>query len=87
MAIVPSVQIGWAHEFLDTRGRVAAAFIGVPGSGFVTQSAPFGRDSAIVGIDATIETGTPVAVRLGYTGALSRQGSEQAVSGGIRVAF
>lgn len=84
MALVPSVQVGWAHEFLDVQGKTQAAFLGAMTSPFVVQSAPFGRDSAIIGLRADLQTGGPLTFNIGYAGALSGNSSAQTITGGMR---
>lgn len=84
MAVVPSVQVGWAHEFLDVQAKTQAAFLGATASSFVVQSAPYGRDSAILGLRAELQTGGPLTFHVGYAGALNGNSQAQTITGGLR---
>ncbi len=81
-ALVPALRLGWLHEYADTRASVSAAFPG--GAPFVVRSAPIGRDAAVVGVGATVQTGGPLAVFADYTGTLNGHGNVQNVTGGVR---
>jgi subtilase-type serine protease len=82
--LTPSVQIGWSHEYLDTRSAIRASFIGAPALAFGVQSAPIGRDAAVIGVRAAVDTAGPLAVYASYTGALNGSSNSQAVSAGVR---
>ena len=84
MAVVPSAQLGWLHEYLDTAGTTTASFIGTPGLPFTAQSAPISRNAAVVGVRAVLETKGPLALYASYTGAIRGTGSAQTVSAGFR---
>ena len=65
-------RLGWSHEFADNSARVSASFQGLSGSGFALNSAPIGRDAALVGLGADIKVASwPVAMFVGYGGAFS----------------
>ena len=80
---VPSVQLGWLHEYLDTRGTTTASLIGAPGTQFAVQSAPIGHDAAVIGVRAELETGSRISLYAGYTGALSANSTAQTVTAGL----
>lgn len=82
--VVPSVQVGWAYEMLDTNARVSASFLGVPGSGFVVSNPAFGRNALVVGAQATLETGSPLQVFAGYAAALNSNATTQAITAGLK---
>jgi outer membrane autotransporter protein len=84
MALVPSARLGWLHESLDTRATTTASLLGAP---FTVQSAPAGRDAAVLGLRAVLETGGPVSAFASYTGALSASSTGQTVSAGLRFAW
>ena len=84
VAVVPSAQIGWLHEYLDTQGTVTASFIGAPGIPFGVASASEGRNAAVVGVRAALDFNSPVSVYAGYAGALYGSSAIQTVSAGLR---
>jgi outer membrane autotransporter protein len=85
MALLPTARLGWLHEFADTDGSVTAGFTGNPGAPFGVQSAPVGRDAALVGLGVTLETGGPVSLNLAYNGAFAANANAQTLTGGISV--
>jgi uncharacterized protein with beta-barrel porin domain len=89
MALVPTVRIGWLHEFADTVGTTAASFAGASlaggGSTFGVDSAPVGRDAALIGLGATLQTGGPVSLYLAYNGAFVQNTNAQTLTGGVSV--
>ena len=84
MTLVPSLQIGWLHEYLDTQEAIRASFIGAPGVGFGVQSASIGRDAAVIDVRAALDMKGPVSVYAGYAGTLNGSSTTQRVSAGIR---
>lgn len=84
VAVVPSAQIGWLHEYLDTQGTVTASFIGAPGVPFGISSASVGRDAAVIGVHADLDLSGPISVYAGYAGALYDSSAVQTVSAGLR---
>ena len=78
-------RLGWSHEFADNTATVAASFAGLSGSGFALNSAPIGRDAALVGLDADINVASwPVAMFVGYGAAISGSSSAQSFNAGVR---
>jgi subtilase-type serine protease len=78
-------RLGWSHEFADNAASVTASFQGLNGSGFALSSAPIGRDAALVGLAADIDVASwPMAVFVGYGGAISGSSSAQSVNAGLR---
>ncbi|MFL5252638.1 MAG: autotransporter outer membrane beta-barrel domain-containing protein [Rhodopila sp.] len=84
VTLVPSAQVGWLHEYLDTQGAVRASFIGTPGVGFEVRNASIGRDAAAIGLRAGLDMNGPVSVYAGYGGALNGSSTAQTVSAGLR---
>jgi subtilase-type serine protease len=84
MAVVPSAEVGWLHEYLDTQGTTTAAFISAPGVPFSVQSPSIGRDAAVLGVRGVLETGTPVSLYASYTGTLNGSSTAQTVAAGLR---
>jgi len=85
MAVVPSLRAGWLHEFGDLNATVSTALPG--GAPFIIQSAPIGRDSAVVGAGVALRTRGALAVFADYTGTLNGHSRVQNVTGGIRYAW
>jgi outer membrane autotransporter protein len=84
MALVPIARIGWLHEFANTVGTANASFAG--GSApFSVESAPVGRDAALIGLGATLQTGGPVSLYLSYNGAFAQNVNAQTLTGGVSV--
>jgi subtilase-type serine protease len=78
-------HLGWSHEFADNTARVAASFASLSGSGFVLNSAPIGRDAALVGLGADIKVAAwPVTMFVDYGGAISGSSSAQSFNAGVR---
>ncbi len=78
-------RLGWAHEFADNTATIAAGFAGLSGSGFALNSAPIGRDAALVGLGADIKVASwPVAVFAGYGGAINASSNAQSFNAGVR---
>ena len=78
-------RLGWSHEFADNTARVSASFAGLSGSGFALNSAPIGRDAALVGLGADIKVASwPVAMFVGYGGAFSGSSNAQSFNAGVR---
>jgi uncharacterized protein with beta-barrel porin domain len=78
-------RLGWSHEFADNMARVSASFADLSGSGFVLNSAPIGRDAALVGLGADIKVASwPVAMFVDYGGAISGSSNAQSFSAGLR---
>ncbi len=84
VAVVPSAQIGWLHEYLDTQGAMTASFIGEPGVAFGVQSASVGHDAAVIGVRAALDLNGPISVYAGYAGTLNGSSTVQTVSAGLR---
>jgi autotransporter-associated beta strand protein len=83
MAVLPTARIGWLHEFADTVGTATASFAG--GAPFSVESAPIGRDAALIGLGATVQTSGPVSLFLAYNGAFAQNANAQTITGGISV--
>ena len=78
-------RLGWSHEFADNTARVSASFAGLSGSGFALNSAPIGRDAALVGLGADIKVASwPVAMFVGYGGAFSGSSNAHSFNAGVR---
>ena len=78
-------RLGWSHEFADNTARISASFAGLSGSGFALNSAPIGRDAAVVGLGADIKVASwPVTMFVGYGGAINASSNAQSFNAGVR---
>ena len=67
---------------------MTASFAGLRGSGFALNSAPIGRDAAVIGLGADIKVASwPVAMFVGYGGAISASSNTQSFNAGVRFAW
>jgi outer membrane autotransporter protein len=83
--ITAKARLGWSHEFADNAARLSASFVGLSGSGFALNSAPIGRDAAVVGLGADIKVKSwPVTMFVGYGGALNANSNAQSFNAGVR---
>lgn len=78
-------RLGWSHEFADNTARVSASFASLSGSGFTLDSAPIGRDAAVVGLSADINVASwPVTMFAGYAAAINASSNAQSFNAGVR---
>jgi len=78
-------RLGWSHEFADNTARITAGFATLNGSGFALESAPIGRDAALVGLGADIKVASwPVVMFVGYGGAINGSSHAQSFNAGVR---
>ncbi len=87
MALVPSARVGWSHELLDTQADTTASFLGTSVVPFTAQSVSVGRDAAVVGVHAELETGTRLVVYADYDGAFNASSTRHGVTAGVRVTW
>jgi subtilase-type serine protease len=81
-------RLGWAHEFADNVATIAASFAGLSGSGFALNSAPIGRDAALIGLGADVKVASwPMVMFVGYGGALNGSSNAQSFNAGVRFAL
>lgn len=79
-----SANLGWNYEMQDTNAHVVAAFAGLPDSAFVQRNAATSRSSAVAGIQARLDTGSPLSAFLGYDTRLADRYTAHNVTGGLR---
>jgi subtilase-type serine protease len=78
-------RLGWSHEFADNTARISASFAGLSGSGFTLDSAPIGRDAALVGLGADVRLASwPVTLFAAYGGAINASSNAQSFNAGVR---
>jgi uncharacterized protein with beta-barrel porin domain len=67
---------------------IAASFAGLSGSGFALNSAPIGRDAALIGLGADVKVASwPMVMFVGYGGALNGSSNAQSFNAGVRFAW
>jgi uncharacterized protein with beta-barrel porin domain len=82
--IVPTLQLGWSHEYADQHAQTFAAFTGAPAASFSVSSSATGRDAAIVGAGANVHLSAPLSLYAAYRGEFRGLSSAQQVTGGLR---
>ena len=83
--MIVKAGVGWSHEFADNTASIVASFAGLGGSGFALNSAPIGRDAALVGLGADVKVASwPAAMFLGYGGAINGSSNAQSFNAGVR---
>jgi uncharacterized protein with beta-barrel porin domain len=87
MPLVARGLLAWRHVFGDVTPNSVLAFASAPSNLFTISGAPVYRDAAM--IEAGIDWRMSAQVSLGvyYSGALSGQGSENAIKGRFEARF
>lgn len=85
MTLVPSADVGWLHEYLDTQAAIRSSFVGTPSAAFSVQSPSVGHDAAVVALRAGLEQIGPFSLYASYTGTLNGNSTAQTVSAGLRI--
>ena len=80
-------RLGWAHEYADTTRPVTAAFAGAPGLNFTVFGAAPQRDSAVLGLAATIGIAEGISFNLRYDGEVGTGTDSHAISAGLRISW
>lgn len=79
----PWLRAFWAHDFLDTEGKLTAAFAGATAPGtFTILSASRGRDAALIGLGAKLEISPLSTVMIAYDGDWGRDASSHSITAG-----
>ena len=86
MAFTPSVNIGWAHQFLDTTTVTSAQFAAT-GAGFGVNTPSVGRDAAVAGVRAELDATQRMKVFLAYDGAFASNSTINSVTGGVQYSW
>jgi len=84
-ALLPDVQAGWLHEYADEDATVTGQYAGLGAGPFNVQSAAVGRDAAVLGAGAVLQSAGSLALFLNYTGEVNGQSNAQNFSGGVRM--
>lgn len=83
--VTAKARLGWSHEFADNTARISAGFAGLNGSGFMLDSAPIGRDAAVVGLATDIKVASwPLTIFLSYGGTINPSSNAQSFGVGVR---
>ena len=82
-----TLRAGWGHEFANVSRRITASFDGLPGAAFTVDGARVPRDTAVIGIGASLTVQQSVDLFLRYDGALANGTSTQGATAGLSVAF
>jgi outer membrane autotransporter protein len=88
--VLPEFRAAWTHDFLDTRGVVAANFAGAPAIGFNEVGAAVGRDAADLGGGlsfAVPQTSVPgqLSAFLQYDATLAAHQTNNAIAAGLKL--
>jgi autotransporter-associated beta strand protein len=86
MVVIPSVSLGWAHEFMDNAVTTGAQFAAT-GAAFSVDTPAVGRDAAVVSARADLAAAGGFKVFVGYNGAFSKHDSSNGVTGGVQYSF
>jgi autotransporter-associated beta strand protein len=81
------LRLGWMHEYADTGRPVTAAFAGAPTGAFTVLGAAPPRDSALVGLSASLAVSQSTSLYLGYDGELGGGADNHAVTVGVKVVW
>ncbi|MCF5038600.1 autotransporter domain-containing protein, partial [Pseudomonas lactis] len=84
--ITPRGSIGWRHAFGDTKPDADLSFINGGGS-FSTQGVPIAKDSAVVEAGLDYQISQNGRLGLGYSGQLSRNDKDHAVTVSFSLGF
>jgi outer membrane autotransporter protein len=82
-----TLRVGWGHEFADVSRTITASFVGLPGAGFTVNGVRVPRDTAVIGIGASLAVVQSADLFLRYDGALASGASMQAGTVGLHVTF
>jgi uncharacterized protein with beta-barrel porin domain len=75
------------HEYADTNRPITAAFTGVPTSTFTVAGASPPRDSAVIGLAASLAVSQSTSLYLGYDGELGGGADNHALTAGLRIVW
>jgi len=79
-------SLDWAHEFDDLTPRVGESFSGVTGTDFTMAGVNPGRDAAVLRAGVNYKT-SRITFYARYDGSFSNRADDNAVTGGLRIAF
>ena len=79
--------LGWRHVFGDVTPNAVMAFSSAPGTPFSVSGAPIYRDAAMIEAGLDWRLNVQASLGLYYSGALSGQGSDNAIKGRFEARF
>ncbi|HEX3408301.1 MAG TPA: autotransporter outer membrane beta-barrel domain-containing protein, partial [Caulobacteraceae bacterium] len=79
-------SLDWAHDFDDLTPRAAQSFAGVAGTGFTIVGVNPGRDAAVLHAGLNYRT-SRITFYARYDGSFSNRADDNAVTGGLKIAF
>lgn len=85
--LVPYVNIGWQHEFMDNRSAVNAAFANGTGGVFSVSGAALARDSAVTGAGVEVRFTEAFSGGLGYNVEANPDYLNQSLTGSMTYRF
>ena len=86
LSITPRGSIGWRHAFGDTQPDADLSFIN-GGASFSTQGVPIAKDSAVVEAGVDYQISPDGKLGLGYSGQLSRNDKDHAMTISFSLGF
>ncbi|MBV6288935.1 autotransporter domain-containing protein [Pseudomonas aegrilactucae] len=84
--VTPRGSLGWRHAFGDTTPDADLRFID-GGAGFSTQGVPIAKDAAVVEAGFDVSVGKAGKLGLGYSGQLSSDSRDHAVTASFSLGF
>lgn len=85
--VIPSLRLGWEHEYEDSHQSIGAHFVGVPSSSFTVIGSDVADDSAVVGAGVTVDIGQTWQLFVDYDGRINEDYDQHAVSGGVKLSW
>lgn len=84
--VTPRGSLGWRHAFGDTTPDADLRFID-GGAGFSTQGVPIAKDAAVVEAGFDVSVGKAGKLGLGYSGQLSSDSRDHAITASFSLGF
>jgi outer membrane autotransporter protein len=84
--ITPRGSIGWRHAYGDTKPDADLTFIN-GGASFSTQGVPIARDAAVVEAGLDFQVGEDSKLGIGYSGQLSKENKDHAMTISFSMGF
>jgi outer membrane autotransporter protein len=88
VVLVPEIELGWRHEYLDSTVSLDSQFASGAGMVFDVRGPELGRDSLVAGAGVTIRWNDRVSTSLNYNTQLLRDHYDlHSFSAGIRISL
>ncbi|PAW75796.1 MAG: hypothetical protein B9S32_17200 [Verrucomicrobia bacterium Tous-C9LFEB] len=85
--LVPYVNLGWQHEYMDNRSAVNAAFANGTGGVFTVSGTALGRDTAVAGTGVEVRFSEAFSGGLGYSVEANPDYLNQSLTGSMTYRF